>query len=540
MLNCRRALLAALCLPFTFSAPVAAAKLNAPEHNASISQTALRGAVRVRQHTSGITLDDGPATVSGTNSSFSGKVDALNNKLNADHSLHTRRVLEGGVKDSAALHPSLKLIPGRPQNKHPLSGEVENLNEHQQCKRYPGGITDYFPAAGRTEPCPARTFTPHVIPPISSYTITPQLGVLSAPGYEVRKTPGSSDLTTATPGYADFAPSTHGGVTTWVPGFAAEHHSPTTSASTDSSFSPVTEHGVTTWIPGFSVTTNLSGGGSEIGKVKSNGITVWVPGYEVSSPSNTVTTWVPGHQSSTLAHKEISSAGAYGLASSTSKNGLTSWVPGYGLTTSVSRNGVVCWAPGYEVTVASAGIAKSTLGGIWYTAPKNQAAAGLRASPAQLTANRERVEAVVAAQPLIASALLLPELKRSSVVVTWDEWYRRVGRAIYERWQDIDEGPGTATVLVTVTREHQVSCLIDSFFPAPGIERNVTRETAFRESAVRTIDALTSADVPAFPSLSAWQQVTFAVELKRTVDGPIGFKVIAAPPPASFSVQQAR
>lgn len=396
-------------------------------------------------------------------------------------------ILQGSLKDDAVLRPSLKLLPGGAfdaSKSSPLSGAARNdlFPLGTGIVQFAGGA-QYTP--GQPAPIlrplspgssPAPRFT-GLIPPLSSYTLTPRTSTMwVAPGYEV--TPGIS---------------TRG--TTLV------------SPNSDS-YSPTTQKGVTSWIRGYEVTTTARIGDRAPGGL--GGITNWAPGYvDVTSVLKT----------------SITSITPTGIT----RSGVTNYTPGYQVNVSTSRSGVVCWTPGYEVTVQVPGMTKSTLGGIWSAGkmpPELIAAQGTLKM-------REFAQIVPLPTPLalVATPLLLPQLQATAADanLTWDEWYKRVATAIYDRWKHADVGPGLARVRVNVTAGRDLSCQLLDFYPAADMDRNVTAETAFRETAVRVVNSVNRFEIPELPPLSPDKKVvSFDVDLKRTVDGPAGIDVASA------------
>jgi hypothetical protein len=66
------------------------------------------------------------------------------------------------------------------------------------------------------------------------------------------------------------------------------------------------------------------------------------------------------------------------------------------------------------------------------------------------------------------------------------------------------------------------------FIPATDVERNIPRETEFRETAVKIVDQVGFFEIPDFPKPPA-NQVTFDIDLKRTVNGPTGVSIVGVP-----------
>ena len=131
--------------------------------------------------------------------------------------------------------------------------------------------------------------------------------------------------------------------------------------------------------------------------------------------------------------------------------------------------------------------------------------------------------------PLTASAKMLPELQTTLAerALTWEQWYDHIAHAIYDHWRQIDAGPGTANVRVTIFSSRDVECQVRSFDPAPDIARDAVKETAFREAAVRAIDSVRPYEILDFPFLSQRKQATFDIDMRRSVNGPVGCEIVA-------------
>jgi hypothetical protein len=194
----------------------------------------------------------------------------------------------------------------------------------------------------------------------------------------------------------------------------------------------------------------------------------------------------------------------------------------------ITRGGVTS-LPGYEVTISPPGLEKQTLGGVWsanYPAPANapkslMANAGLL-SPQRLFTRAEPVTDM-------ARANLLPQFSSGNNKCTnWGDWYRTVADAIYSRWQNLDVCPGTSKLEVTVKADHEISARVVEFVPAADIDRNVPRETEFRETSVRIVNNIGFFEIPDFPTPQT-EQVVFNIDLKRTVDGPTGVSIAGFP-----------
>ncbi len=263
--------------------------------------------------------------------------------------------------------------------------------------------------------------------------------------------------------------------------------------------------GVTTWVAG-----------QEPPQVVSCGTGVSVkPGYEYtvlktefSSECCGALAWRQGGSSSGF--RPVGNA----LAPSSPK-GVVVWAPGHEVSISASGNGVSC-APGYEVTVSVPGGFKETLGGHW-TAPSSPVA--LRAD--ELPINKIQVE------PLSATPYLLPSIRATAIdgKLSWNDWYNRVAKAIYGRWENAEVCAGIAKVRITVKADRQLAGQVIDFVPVQVGDRNVSAETIFREAALHSVNLVNTFEIPPFPVRSISNVVSFDVELRRVVDGPVGVSV---------------
>ncbi|HIA54750.1 MAG TPA: hypothetical protein EYN91_22145 [Candidatus Melainabacteria bacterium] len=404
------------------------------------------------------------------------------------------RLLNGSIKDEAALNPSLILLPGASDKNRgfrtgvngnqPMAGQVNQFAGNQHF--LPGQATP-TPFGRPGSPLNAAAgWATHPIPPISSYTLTPRNGVMTFdPTYSV--TPGSTTkgVTEIAPRYESRQWQSHSGVTSYVPGYEVSR------ANSEQSGFKVQMFG-----PGMGLRGGPMTGGfgfkTQGDPVTKDGVTSYVPGYEV---------------------KKV-----------TEKRGSVSdFTPGGLLTHTQSRSGVVTYAPGYEVSIMVPGYRKETLGGQYSAATNN----GLLAHAGKLTpgGGGEFAEPVVAQEtPLHADALLLPSLN-ATVAPTWNDWYHRVAGAIYARWQSVDVGPGVATVRVTVTKDRNLSAQVEDFLPADNVARNVDSETNFKQCALNAVELVKQYEIPRFPENADLPRVTFDLEMKRNVESRPGFDV---------------
>lgn len=302
-----------------------------------------------------------------------------------------------------------------------------------------------------------------------------------------------------------------------------------------SSYTSTPAHGVVNYIPGSNVTSIFSGSNRSVDTTPSHyqtvgrGVTVLSPELAVSSVPVPVT----AQPTTFFGGRMVGSA--LGALTSAIQPALQMIAPGIytvsNLRTSlpqveethyITRHGITT-APGYEVTITPPGQSKETLGGRW--SANQPTPVSLSAVPGTLQSQRifTRIEPV-------------SEMARTRVLTqfqappcdTWPQWYRAVAKAIYTRWQTADVCPGTAKLEVTIKPDHDISGRVVEFIPATDVERNIPRETEFRETAVQIVDQVGFFEIPDFPKPPA-NQVTFDIDLKRTVDGPTGVSIVGIP-----------
>jgi hypothetical protein len=304
-----------------------------------------------------------------------------------------------------------------------------------------------------------------------------------------------------------------------------------------SSYNRTPAHGVVNYVPGSNFTSIFSGSNNTVNTTPNHyqtigrGVTVLAPELAVSS----IPTPATPQPTTFFGGRMIGPA--LGSLSSTVQSTLLMIAPGIYTVSNlrsnlplphaeethyVTKHGITT-APGYEVTITPPGQSKETLGGRWSANQPNPVS--LSAVPGTLQAQRifTRIEPVSET----ARANVLTQFQ-ATPCDTWPQWYRVVAKAIYTRWQTVDVCPGTAKLEVTIKPDHDIAARVVEFVPAADIERNVPRETEFRETAVKIVDQVGFFEIPDFPKPPA-NQVTFDIDLKRTVDGPTGVSIVGVP-----------
>ncbi|MBX9669545.1 MAG: hypothetical protein K2X93_18120 [Candidatus Obscuribacterales bacterium] len=450
-----------------------------------------------------------------------GKVDTT--QLATDETDTQRQPLQGGVKNEASLNPSLKVIPGQ-KAKANLKSEIPKYF-------YPNGakLTQYrgsapvFSSGEPTEYPMLRSQSPtlapsprvwHIIPSVSSYTMTPRNGIMSwVDGYGESNSTNSRTLANYRPAREVVQRSSVNGITSYAPGYDVQQ---------STACSGITQYDSPRFpAPQFSPAQIARMFGERLSapvSIAHNGITSYAPGYDAISlpPSRKgITSFGP--------ERKIDN-GTMGSA-----NG--SRTPAYAVAINTPKNGVVCWDSRYESSVASNGLIKETTDGMW-SSPVTRPESNIVPTTQELANKPLFVQPVVDMEhPLRAQTLPLGGIEKSAVLaapeekMSWDEWYKRVARAIYARWQNANVGPGAARVVVTVTRDRELYGRVTEFWPAQDVARDVDDETDFKSDALKSINLVSSFEIPEFPDGADVPSVSFEVDLKRQVDGPTGFDV---------------
>lgn len=458
--------------------------------------------------------------------SLEGKVDSTSLEGNASNNF-----LQGGIKNEAMLNPSLKVIPGQGKNVqlraetpkyfYPTNAPLRPLTQYHGGTQIGGGGPRLFPQAPSyghpsVEQYAGGGRVGHPIAPISSYTLMPHNSITTYHGSGSMAISSQQGVSSYVPGYEITKVVTHKGVTAYVPGHEAQQAVSQKGVTSYASSSPTMTAQISS--PPF---VGFGNARHVPGPAMRDGVISYAPGYSVSSaPVSThggISSFFPGHESKTP----------------TTHSGVTEHSPGYQITINTPKNGIVCWDSRYESSIMTHSLEKHTLGGMYYT-PERVLPNGQLAKTEELAFKPMFAQPVVdfGARPLRATALGLPGIRPvASTELTWDEWYKRVARAIYGRWQDAEVGPGRATVSVTVTKDRMLAGKVVDFTPASDVERNAAEETAFRQAAIKAVNMVSEFEIPEFPSSADVPSVTFEVDMKREVDGPAGFDVASIPGP---------
>jgi hypothetical protein len=125
---------------------------------------------------------------------------------------------------------------------------------------------------------------------------------------------------------------------------------------------------------------------------------------------------------------------------------------------------------------------------------------------------------------LMATQKVLPSLPAPK---NWDEWYKRVAAATYDRWKQNTAGPGAAIVLIKVFDSRTVDCRVTEFTPAAGAERDANNEQRFKEVALHCVSSLSGDPLWQFPpNPPVPKNVAFDMEFKHAVGENAGCSVV--------------
>ncbi len=88
------------------------------------------------------------------------------------------------------------------------------------------------------------------------------------------------------------------------------------------------------------------------------------------------------------------------------------------------------------------------------------------------------------------------------LTLAWEQWHKQLSKAIYERWSDLADTPGKATVRITVNKNRTISAQILGSQGGPRFDRTL----------MRVIDSLNGNPGLTFPAKSQRQVVAFEAD----------------------------
>jgi hypothetical protein len=213
--------------------------------------------------------------------------------------------------------------------------------------------------------------------------------------------------------------------------------------------------------------------------------------------------------------------------------------------TMTPRNGIMTWSPGYSSTYIAHPIAINASTSVAANTTATSASLSQKALDARVHAERLspgtaawtgtgiRKLSGPAAPPAVAALSATPhllnepspgEVKKN---ISWEDWYKRICKVIYDEWIVDPACPGKATVRVTVWSGREIEPKILNFLPAEGVTRDAAKEKAFREVSLRAINSLQKTEILDFPVSPSRTKVVFDLDMNRSVNGPSGCVVAA-------------
>jgi len=195
------------------------------------------------------------------------------------------------------------------------------------------------------------------------------------------------------------------------------------------------------------------------------------------------------------------------------------------------RNGIMTYAPGLAIKKIAQPRILQTHANLTLAFPNTNAQAIMPTTNLQMMGTNAHVTNYAALPvPLKATELSLmpkPAQKHLAPPINWEAWYKRVLYAVYGDWRAKADGPGKATLLLTVYDTKNVDAKVIDFSPANGADRNVKAETAFRESALKTITSLDGDDIWQFPVAAIRpKKIVFDMQFDHAVGATPGCAVV--------------
>ncbi len=159
-------------------------------------------------------------------------------------------------------------------------------------------------------------------------------------------------------------------------------------------------------------------------------------------------------------------------------------------------------------------------------ASSNSAFGALKDNSGRASVIRQTSSHAVALQatPKLLTEFIEGKYKRAA---NWSEWYQRICKIIYQHWLIDEACPGKACMRVTVWTGRYIESRVLSFTPVADLTRDASKETAFRETALRAINSLSKTQVLDFPEGNERNKIVFDLDMTRSVNGPSGCTVAA-------------
>jgi hypothetical protein len=208
------------------------------------------------------------------------------------------------------------------------------------------------------------------------------------------------------------------------------------------------------------------------------------------------------------------------------------------------RNGIMTWSPGYQISHVTHSVAVNATANVAANVASTNASLSQKGLETRMSTERlspgtaswtgtgirklptqaPPTVAALSATPQLLSEVISAKEKKN---ISWEDWYKRICKTIYEQWILNAACPGEASVRVTVWSSRDIEAKILSFTPADGLARNAIKETAFREISLRAINSLQKTETLDFPLSPSRTMVIFDLDMNRSVNGPSGCVVAA-------------
>jgi hypothetical protein len=199
--------------------------------------------------------------------------------------------------------------------------------------------------------------------------------------------------------------------------------------------------------------------------------------------------------------------------------------------TMTPRNGIMTYSPGLAVKKIAQPTILQRHANLTLAFPNTNAQAIIPTTNLQMMGTGAHVTqwAPEPVQMKATELSLVPRIPQKHLAppINWQAWYQRVLHAVYADWRNDAVGAGKTTLLLTVYDTKNVDCKVIDFSPADGANRDAKAETAFRESALKTITSLDGNDIWAFPVAAIRpKKIVFDMQFDHAVGATPGCAVV--------------
>jgi hypothetical protein len=134
------------------------------------------------------------------------------------------------------------------------------------------------------------------------------------------------------------------------------------------------------------------------------------------------------------------------------------------------------------------------------------------------------------ATPAPTAQPLQSEAEDGAMIIAWEEWHKRICKAIYDNWLANSRIEGVAHTTICITRDRHITVTVEDVtisplaigrFPRGATLVEERLETEFRKEIADTVQPLDGSMVFDFPSKSQRQEVVFHPYFKK--DGNRGY-----------------